>query len=509
MPAFVTLPTFSRRRHHVILDGFQSRVAPLVPTFMCTEDVVVAVDVGTSGTKAGVYQASNNRLLRVFRHSHAINAERNMVTQRPSNWLSAALAACADVLRDVDHVSAISVTGQMQNLIGCGNAPPLLNDRALLYSDARAVYEAENLSKKTRTSILPTDLLPKLALLPPPSGEQEYKLMIGATDYICYELSGRPDRHFTDATTAATTGLTRQPHRAYHTALFQQASLDSFLPLLPEILPRPAIVGYLCHQMAQMLGRPEAAGVPVIHAGGDAFSATVGAGCDEIGSGCYVYGGSSGWVGQTLHLEKHGGSGLALAHAADEKSVIVAGSVAALGACVSHACEVLLSCNINDLDHMAAMSQIGASGLVYVPYITGRRCPPADAVGALYGLNIAHAKRDVARAVIEGIVFALVDASDGMSCNEVEVVGGVTSSAVFVDGIQALFGGARLGERDVGVKGAGVIGARVLGLTISNREMKALSKVRAEVSGNDLQKWKEAFSRWKQVVSHLEGLWSA
>ncbi|KAI0560657.1 Carbohydrate kinase FGGY [Gracilaria domingensis] len=504
MLLFVTTPLLWGKQRRIDRGRIWSKKRRLkICSASLGDDVVIAIDVGTSGTKVGVYQPTHDRLLNVSRHSHVTYADDNEVTQKPSNWLSAMKAGCIDVFKDVGHITAISVTGQMQDLIGCGNVPGLLNDNAVLYSDARAVNEAAKLSNMTDTHILPTDLLPKLALLPSPSGT-DYKLMIGGADYICYELAGCPDRHFTDATTAATTGLTKEPHRTYNAALFEEAQLASFLPLLPEILPRPAIVGHLSSQMAQMLGRPEAAGVPVIHAGGDAFSATVGAGCDGIGSGCYVYGGSSGWVGQTIRVEESEGPGLALAHAANERAIVVAGSVAAVGACVSHACEAFLNCNVNDLDFLASRSEIGASGLVYVPYITGRRCPPADASGALYGLKVTTDRHDIARAVIEGLVFALADASNGMNCNGVEVVGGVAASTVFVQGVQALFGGARLGERNVGVKGAGVIGARALGLDIMSR-----GKVNyAFAPGEEHRKWTIAFHRWKSVVAHMEGLWN-
>ncbi|CAN8061719.1 unnamed protein product [Agarophyton chilense] len=504
MLPFVTSPYLLWGQNETLQNAIRLRTLrpKSLPTSM-KDDFIIAVDVGTSGTKAGVYQPAYDSLLKVSRHSHVTHSGTLTVTQSPSNWRSATLAACADVFPSTGHVSAISITGQMQDLIGHGTVPNLLNDKALLYSDARAVDEATRLSHMTRTRILPTDLLPKLALLPSPS-RQEYRIMLGGADFVCYELAGCPDRHFTDATTATTTGLTQQPYRSYNTTLFEQAGLASFLPLLPEILPRPGIVGHLSPQMARMLGQPEAAGIPVIHAGGDAFSATVGAGCDEIGSGYYVYGGSSGWVGQTLRVGERKGPGLELSHAADERAVILVGSVAAIGACVSHTCEALLNCTVKDFDMLASGSEIGASGLVYVPYITGRRCPPADAVGALYGLTAATDRRDVARAVTEGLVFALADASGGMRNDGVEIVGGVGASSVFVNGIKALFGGARLGEPDVGVKGAGVIGARVVGLNIANRQKRTYNLASEE----DQQKWLQAFRKWKCVVSRVERLWT-
>lgn len=463
---------------------------------------ILAIDVGTSGTKAAIYRPSCASLAVVSRHMHETHAEGLAVTQRPSNWLFAALSTCSEVLQDASNITAISVTGQMQDLIGVGDVPDLLKDQALLYSDARAVNEATKLSQVTATSVLPTDLLSKLSLLPYPPG-QDYALLIGGADFICHEFTGRPNTHFTDATTAATTGLTQNPHRKYNTELFERAGLSSFIPLLPQILPRPAPVGQLCGHIASKIGRPDLAGIPVVHAGGDAFSVTVGAGCGAVGSGCYVYGGSSGWVGKTICTDGNDLAALGLAHAATDSATIVAGSVAAIGACLSHACATFLQCTVSELSKIAEKSDIGAAGVIYVPYISGRRCPPASAVGTLHGLTASCNKGDIARAILEGLVFSLFDASQGMQCGEVNVVGGVTQSSVFVNGISAMFGGAKLRERDVGVLGAGIIGAQVLGFNTIHDSVGCSHKVPEE----ERKMWMHAFNRWKQIVSHMEAIW--
>ncbi|PXF47024.1 D-xylulose kinase [Gracilariopsis chorda] len=475
---------------------------PKQSALMSMDDEILAIDVGTSATKAALYCPAYSSLARVSRHTHDTYAHGFAVTQRPSNWLSAALSACSEVLRDARNVTAISVTGQMQDLIGVGDVPDLLKDQALLYSDARAVDEATRLSQVTGAEILPTDLLSKLSLLPCPSG-QDYILLIGGADFICYEFTGRPNLHFTDATTAATTGLTQHPHRKYNTELFKQAGLSSFIPLLPEIVPRPIPVGRLCARIANRIGRPELAGIPVVHSGGDAFSVTVGAGCGVVGSGCYVYGGSSGWVGKTIGADSNNLAALGLAHAAVDSATIVAGSVAAIGACLSHASATFLQCTVSDLSKLAEQSDIGAAGVIYVPYITGRRCPPARAVGTLHGLTASCNRGDIARAILEGLVFSLFDASEGMQCGEVSVVGGVTESSVFVNGISAMFGGAKLQERDVGVLGAGIIGAEALGLDTMDESVGSLYRVPEK----ERTRWMHAFKRWKQIVSHMEAIW--
>lgn len=53
----------------------------------------------------------------------------------------------------------------------------------------------------------------------------------------------------------------------------------------------------------------------------------------------------------------------------------------------------------------AAQSTVGANGLLFLPYFSGERTPIHDpkAKGAIFGLNLAHSRGDVYRAIIEGI----------------------------------------------------------------------------------------------------------
>ena len=63
------------------------------------------------------------------------------------------------------------------------------------------------------------------------------------------------------------------------------------------------------------------------------------------------------------------------------------------------------------LDDEAAASPIGANRLLYAPYLMGERTPhlDADCRGAFVGLSAMHTKSDLARAVMEGICFAMKD----------------------------------------------------------------------------------------------------
>ncbi|GAI28692.1 unnamed protein product, partial [marine sediment metagenome] len=50
-----------------------------------------------------------------------------------------------------------------------------------------------------------------------------------------------------------------------------------------------------------------------------------------------------------------------------------------------------------------------SKGLIFLPYLKGERTPYLDpqARGAFIGLSLQHGRRDLTRAIMEGVVFAL------------------------------------------------------------------------------------------------------
>ncbi|MBL8096802.1 MAG: xylulokinase, partial [Anaerolineales bacterium] len=65
----------------------------------------------------------------------------------------------------------------------------------------------------------------------------------------------------------------------------------------------------------------------------------------------------------------------------------------------------------DQLTALAAEAPLGAEGLLFLPYLTGERTPHLDpyARGAFIGLTARHGVGHLARAVMEGVVFALAD----------------------------------------------------------------------------------------------------
>lgn len=415
----------------------------------------------------------------------------------------------------------VSSSGQMQDLIAVGNGrPALLKSDAILYTDTRAVKQAQDLSSKLSTPVLASSLLAKLKLLPSPSlenRETSYKLLFGAADYMAYMFTDGASGVCTDATTVSTTGLSVGPeHREYDIDTLRRVGLEAFVPLFPQILERTGRVGSLSEKVARDIGAEDLIGIDVIHAGGDAFSATAGVNCATLGSGSYLYAGTTGWIAATVSVEESRsasvrGSLFHLGHGAS-RNVILAASVASVGSALEYVGREILGCTVQELTELAAESVIGSHGVVMCTYLNGRRCPrPVDqSRGVLFGMQMSTRRCDIARAAVEGVVFSLAEAYKEMPAGTtqatVRVVGGVSRCSIMLEGISALIGTAEVragNDMEAGLLGAG---ATAEGCDERGKAATAAGRL-VDVDDKSRREWHEAMRRWQRVVASSEPLW--
>lgn len=506
------------------------------------DEIVITIDIGTSTIKCAPYFVALNTLgpkkTRSVR-TRCTGENGNCVTQSKTEWYNGVIATIRDVVLSCPRaqVLAISVTGQMQNLIAIGEqVPSLLKEDVILYSDCRATLEAERLSQILNAPVRATGLLAKLSFVQKAYHKENdfgfkkpyaFRLLFGAADFIAYSLSTDPKATFTDPTTVSTTGLSVGPrHRSYDYNTLGHCGLGRFIETFPRILDKAAVVCQLSHEAAVEIGRPELQGIDIIHSGGDVFTTTVGAGCISSKQS-YIYAGTSGWVGATktctvVSQYKHDGV-FSLGHALDDSLNILVASVTSVGGSLNTSSRLLLDCRADELDAIAEGCDIGSNGLLFIPYLNGRRTPnPKDCTaGGLYGMRSDTKREHIARALIEGVLFSIVEASlQLVSPYRIDppkmLIGGVSRCHIFGDGLAALCGKGSMytGEVDAGLLGAGAIAVVTKDPTNhipiqATRNIPHSDPKRSMLSirEKDCHKWYLAFLRWKEVVQSFETLW--
>jgi xylulokinase len=87
------------------------------------------------------------------------------------------------------------------------------------------------------------------------------------------------------------------------------------------------------------------------------------------------------------------------------------------------------------LSDLAAGAPAGAEGLIFLPYLAGERTPHMDAqaAGVFLGLRLHHEAGHLARAVREGVGFALKECLDLVVDDPAQVIlsGGITRSTIW------------------------------------------------------------------------------
>ncbi|MBQ9679123.1 MAG: FGGY-family carbohydrate kinase [Ruminococcus sp.] len=243
-------------------------------------------------------------------------------------------------------------------------------------------------------------------------------------DYLVLRCTGRFVR---TADSAFATFLydTRKGKEGWNKGLLKMYQVDP--DHMPEIIDCTDPVGGLTEKAAQDLGLVK--GIPVFGGGGDTTFVNIGAGCTKPGD-THIYVGTSGWVSTYLD------------HQTVDINAMITGVLSAKHGYFNYYAELETAgkCYEWVMDHLALdeinlyldqtkvtdveskylslydyLSQevskvpAGANGVIFTPWLHGNRCPFEDsnAGGMFFNLRIENGKRDMIRAVLEGICYHL------------------------------------------------------------------------------------------------------
>lgn len=465
---------------------------------MADDEVILAVDVGTTACKvAAIGRDGRTRAAASVTYKAAgavVEASEGSAEQSPLGWWAAFADATGSLplLRDDVRIAAVALSGMMQCLcLVDGDGEPVRD--AMLHTDSRATAEAASLeSRAGGAEVLRQQLANWKGALSFPSRlrwlldhqpdalQRARSVLLGAHDFVALRLCGV---RVADAVTASTTGLLA-PEGGYCFKVLQELLSDLPLPLeelLPPISRADERMGLVSAGAAEALGLPALAGVPVFHGCGDAGSATCGVGAGVQGIP-YAYMGTSGWVAVTV--PRHAPArpeAFRLEHPTDSELVISAASTMTAGGNLDLLRHVFLEeegapreGSYEEICDIAAGSEPGSRGVLYMPWLMGERSPFLDphARAGFLGLSLTTSRADMCRAVLEGVAYAyralldLVLPGGPGSIPSLIIAGGPTQSPLwmqtFADVLHMRVEVAAEAEQ-VGTRGAALLAARGLG----------------------------------------------
>ncbi|NTU85253.1 MAG: xylulokinase, partial [Chloroflexales bacterium] len=383
---------------------------------------LIGLDIGTSGAKAIVCDGAG-RILAAATGEYPLSQPRPLWSEQdPADWWRGARAALRAALAQSGvpgtQIAGLGLTGQMHGATFLDAADQVIRP-AILWNDQRtagacaeitALVGAERLIAITGNPALTGFQAPKIVWLRTEEPEHYARVarVLLPKDYIRLLLTGE---HATDASDAAGTLLLDLRARDYSQELLDALAIPR--AWLPRVYEGPEVTGGLRAEVAAELGLP--AGLPVVAGGGDNAAAAVGTGVVRAG----VVSSSIGTSGVLFaHSDRpaldprgrlHG-----FCHAVPGAYHLMAVTLSAGGALQwlrDSLRAVAPDLSFDTLAGLAAAAPPGADGLLFAPYLTGERTPHLDplARGAWVGLTSRHGLGHMARAVMEGVVFALRD----------------------------------------------------------------------------------------------------
>ncbi len=243
-------------------------------------------------------------------------------------------------------------------------------------------------------------------------------------DYLVARCTGRIIR---TADSAFATFLydTRKGKEGWNKGLLKMYQIDP--KHMPDIIDCTDLAGGLTEKAANDLGLLK--GIPVFGGGGDTTFVNIGAGCTRPGD-THIYVGTSGWVSTYLDYQTV------------DINAMITGVLSAKHGYFNYYAELETAgkCFEWVMDHLALdeigiylekakvtdveskylslydylseeVSKVppGANGILFTPWLHGNRCPFEDsrAGGMFFNIRIENGKRDMIRAVLEGICYHL------------------------------------------------------------------------------------------------------
>jgi xylulokinase len=402
-------------------------------------DVVVGVDVGTTGVKALAVSRTGDVVARSEIPVPLDTPRPGWAEQDPEHWCDATRAAVGRVAGP--EPAALALSGQMHGLVALDETLRVLRP-AILWNDRRASNESRLIEDRLGRDVLieiagsaasPGFTAPKLEWMRTHEPEVYGRVarVISPKDLVRLRLTGDIATDVSDASGTLWFGV---GDRRWSDTVC--AALDVDASLLPEV-----------RDSAEVVGRTED-GVPVSVGAGDQAAAGIGVGAIRPGVVSVVLG-TSGVVFSTLD-----------AYRPDPLGRLQTCCHAVPG--VWHAMGVMLSAagslrwlrgltapemSYDDLVAGAAAVPAGAGGVIFLPYLSGERAPHADphARAAFLGLGLQHHRGTLTRAVLEGVAYGLADIwqlmrDAGASSTNVRATGGGARSDLWLRILASVLG---------------------------------------------------------------------
>lgn len=425
----------------------------------------LGIDVGTSAVKALLCDERGGVAGTASEEYPLLQPRAGWTEQETEEWWRGTCAVAKQALARAGlgarDVTGIGLSGQMHGAVlldraalATGGTGGRALRPAILWNDQRTARECGEIEEAVGGRRRLVELVGNAALtgftLPKmlwvrrnePDVWRRTALVVMPKDFVRWRMTGEVA---TDVGDASGTLLFDVGSRTWSEAVCAAVGVDR--GLLPRVIESGDVAGRLSGWAAGEMGL--APGTPVVAGSGDNMMGAIGAGIVREGMALATLGTSGVIYAHTNVLRPDLGDpsvcGRTHAMCAATGAASKAGGWCATGCMLSAAGALAWAhgalwpgASFDELLAEAVGVPIGCEGLVFLPHLTGERCPHPDpaARGAWVGLSSRHTRGHLARAILEGVTMTMGQILDlfgriGVKTSRVRLGGGGAKSALW------------------------------------------------------------------------------
>ncbi len=490
---------------------------------MTAQRLILAIDIGTSGARAVLFDDEANHLSRIGKPYDTIYPQPGWSEQAPDTVVEAVidvLKQSVELLPSNSVLQGIVLSSQMYSVLALDRTGvPLSN--SLTWGDTRSA----ELAAMARRSVSPDLLrrtgcplqaiypLAKILWLKANLALPDDVRFVSIKDYVVFRLTGQL---VADWSTASASGLLNVDNYTWNDDALAICKMTS--DNLPELVSTRHILRRWRTDVSDHIGVSR--DLPLIMGAGDAPLANIGVGA--IGSNTLAINiGTSAaarFLTSALQVDT---SGRLWTYVADIGHWVIGGIIGSGGAVYEWLLKGLLFANqdvpveqlFQQADRLAASVPPGAGGLLFIPYFSGEQSPDWNpkSRGLVYGMTFGQEPRHYIRAAIEGIIFSLLRVAQPIAeCRNgvtetIYLTGGLANSPVWSQTIADVFRASVVVPRssESSARGAAILGWLALGLAQSYEAFaQAENRVQPDIKKYPL--YQQRYAAFSSLNRHLQ-----
>ena len=413
---------------------------------------LIGVDIGTQGTKAGLFREDGLLVASAFEPSHLISNGPKHVEQSPEEMYASVLRTIRQIMDESSvspvQVAAIGMDGQMAGILGIDSRFEAITPYDS-WLDTRCEPQIEAMKLAGESRIIRITGAPITYAHGPkvlwwkenePYIFNKIAKFVLPTTYVCGKLCGLDaDRAYIDSTCLHFSGFGDVAALQWSGELLDLFGIPS--DKMPDIVQPTQIIGTLTSEAASVCGLK--AGIPICAGAGDQAATCLGAGIVRPGLAFDVAGTASVFSCCTdVYAPDDEFRTLLYARSIIPGLWIPLAYTNGSGLCIRWIRDTVAAGNRNisydTLAEEAALISPGSESLIFVPHFSGRVCPNDPYVrGSFLGLGLRHTRAHMYRAVLESIGYEysqysrILKQNTGMHIHEVYCIGGGSKSRLF------------------------------------------------------------------------------